>query len=515
MNSVIHILDCIPKRPRGGKVGESWVLIPAYAWQVKLSIEHKTDLNAFEELVLKLLKNANYTTAQLAKMTHLHEDLIDWIRESLANKSLLTESDSTEGIERSPTTDLIGWVLQDPETGSIFSYFSADFKPFKVNANIQANGLIDLEFGDDDNAYTKWASLLLHPSQIPTVPDIQNIIQILNRKSSNEYKARLANLTTLVPEGFIEPKSNYPLKNKYVNRVSFMGNTPSKVWLPTAGVVMKKKPNEWFMCDPVGDGWSKQIKLRIERFEKEGNHTASQLIKVLYGKTTQSDFLQGIDLKENYNLAQQRLTSAFGSRIFDFDAVANQMGYFFASWLILDKFGNQQSINEIEDVCTRGRKVLEALFKQLAKNNPLLDLSSLLVGKNTDNKHFHLVKQHAVEMGYTEDSLVTGVILVSKSWIKQSAEDLSTYYMLSKVIGGLLLQASTQDDHPFRLAAKKAPNLFTEIEFICLQGNPAAHDNSHKPKDQQTVNIEKALSLKDKLINVVRLLLDPEGKIFN
>ena len=513
MNSDLHILDCIPKRPKG-EAAEYWVLVPAYAWQVILSVEHKTDLNAFEELILKLLKNAKYTPDQLAKMTHLHKDLINWIIQDLTNKNLLAKVKSPDGIEQSSTTDLIGWVLQDPETGGFFSYFSSEFRPFKVNQSIQANGLINLEFGDDDKACTKWASLLAHPNQRPT-RDIENVIQILNRKSSKEFKARLTNLMSLVPGEFRTTKPENPLDNKYVHRVSFMGNEPSKVWLPTAGVVMKNS-NNWFICDPVGIGWSEQLKLRMERLEREGDRTASQLIKLLYSKTTQSEFLQGFDFEENKTLAQQRLISAFGSRIFDYEAVAIQMGCFFESWLILDEFGNQQSMNEIEAVCSRGRKVLEALFKQLTKNNPIRDLSLLLVGKNTDNKHFHLVKQHAVAMGYSEDSLVTSVIQVSKSWIKESAEDLSTYYMLAKVIGALLLQATTQEDHPLRLAAKQDPDLFSEFEYICLYiGNPASHDNSHKTKDLRVSSIEDALNLKGKLIKVVRLLLDPKGAIFN
>jgi len=98
------ILNCGPKSPRGKISGDKWFLVPAYAWQVIISSRNNSRLNAFEKLIVRLLKNARYTKKQLVKMTHLDEDLIDRIQTDL---KLQTDSKEQLYIEEICAYDLV------------------------------------------------------------------------------------------------------------------------------------------------------------------------------------------------------------------------------------------------------------------------------------------------------------------------------------------------------------------------------------------------------------------------
>jgi hypothetical protein len=139
-------------------------------------------------------------------------------------------------------------------------------------------------------------------------------------------------------------------------------------------------------------------------------------------------------------------------------------------------------------------------------------LDHLLSGKN-EEEHLNFAITWITQMGYPTEKL-SEVILVKKSWIKKEATDFSNFFSLKNVIGALVIQGISQEDHPLRIGADRDRQFFAHLRRLMELGNSSSHDNSHKSDDKSKLTKEVALSIRDPLTRIVRHLLDPDGTIF-
>ena len=514
------ILNCAPQAPYG-KVDETWVLIPALAWQV-IIVESAIDrLDLFEKVIYDLMKSGDYSVEQLAVFTHLHPDLVIILLEGLHGYGLLdktdegryrafhSKDDATAASENSGT-QTVGWIFQQPWTGRLFPAFFPRLPVQPTSENGQSGGMKKLLFGDEANPLVRQAPALDFPHQRGINPTPRDVIRLFELRRSGEFQERLSDLRRI-------PFKDGPLQEfdykKTVRKVKFLSPEPVPVSLATAGLVFEDAPTDWHVCCPVGTGLSQELRDQVLRCSEAGDYGADAVVKRLCEKTkigniyewrqAQHDFLQH---------ARKETLSTFGPAILEYPELLDQLDAFHDVWARLRGTEGIAPRHFVEFVCSAARKTIEAMVKVSANLRPIANLHVFLVSGN-EVENTRVVQEWLSEIGYVTEG-IDGLFSVSKSWLKNSAGDSGNYYSLKYVIGAIALQGKEQEDHPLRIAVTSNPDFFIQLKRVLELGNSSSHDNSHKSGHNDKLTKDVALSIRGPLIQIIQSMLDPDGTIF-
>lgn len=513
------ILNCAPQAPHG-RSDETWMLLPAHAWQVIIVASALDRLDAFEKVIFELMKSGDYGVEQLATFTHLHPDLVMILLERLQGYGLLEkleerhyrafkpkDDDSTTPVASKNET--VGWVFQQPWTGRLFPFFSPRLAIQPISENGQTNGMKKLLFGDESNPLVRQAPALEFPPQRGINPTPRDVIRLFGLRRSEEFQERVSGLRYIPRKDESTQKFDY---RKSVRKVKFLSPEPVAVYLATAGLVFDDDPTDWHVCCPVGTGLSQELRDQVLRCSESGDPWADAVVKRLCERTRHGNIYEWAQANHDFlQHARRETLTTFGPAIQEYPELLDQLDAFHDLWARLRNTEGEPPRHLLEPVCSAARKTIEALVKVFANKRPITDLHVYLVSKD-ESENTRSVLQWLNETGYNTAG-IDELLLVSKSWLSKSAGDSANYFSLKYVIGAIALQGREQADHPLRISAINNPDLFIQLKRVLSLGNSSSHDNSHKSGHNKLTK-EVALSIRGPLTQIVRNLLDPDGTIF-
>ncbi len=516
----LPILNCAPQAPYGN-ADETWVLLPALAWQV-IIVESAIDrLDAFEKVIFDLMRSGDYDGEQLTAFTHLHPDLVMILLESLRGYGLLGKSDDgkyrafkskddVKAASENSGKQTVGWIFQQPWTGRLYPAFFPRLPIQPISENGHTIGMKKLLFGDESNPLVRQAPALEFPHQRGINPTARDVIRLFELRKSGEFQERISGLR---PIPFKDKTVNQFDYRKTVRRVKFLSPEPLPVYLASAGLVFNDTPSDWHVCCPVGTGLSLELRDQILSCSNDGDFNADAVVKRLCEKTRHGNIYEWAQAQHDFLVhARKETFSTFGSAIEEYPELFEQLNAFHDVWARLRGTEGDAPRHFIEFVCSAARKTIEALVKVFANLRPIADLHIYLVSKNED-ENTKSALEWLSEIGYATAG-VDGLFSVSKSWLVKSADDSANYYSLKFVIGAIVIQGKEQEDHPLRVAAASNPDFFIQLKRVLELGNSSSHDNSHKSGHDDKLTKEVALSIRGPLTQIIRHLLDPDGTIF-
>lgn len=514
------ILNCAPQAPHG-KSDETWMLLPAHAWQVIIVASAIDRLDAFEKVIFDLMRSGDYGIEQLAEFTHLHPDLVMILLEGLHGYGLLEKleerrfrairpKDHDSSTPAESNNETVGWIFQQPWTGRLFPVFSPRLPVQPISDNGQRSGMKKLLFGDESNPLVRQAPALEFPLQRGINPTPRDVIRMFGLRRSEEFQERISGLRYIPRKDGNIQKFDY---RKSVRKVKFLSPEPIPVYFATAGLVFDDEPTDWHVCCPVGTGLSQELRDLVLRCSESGDPGADAVVKRLCERTRHGNIYEWAQAHHDFlQHARKETLKTFGPAIQVYPELLDQMDAFHDLWARLRSTEGEPPRHLIEPVCSAARKTIEALVKVFANQRPITDLHIYLVSKD-ESENTRSVLQWLNETGYVTAG-VDELFLVSKNWLSRSAGDSANYFSLKYVIGAIALQGREQADHPLRIAAKNNPDFFIHLKRVLALGNSSSHDNSHKSGQTNKLNKEVALSIRGPLTQIVRHLLDPNETIF-
>ena len=514
------ILNCAPQAPHG-KSDETWMLLPAHAWQVIIVASALDRLDAFEKVVFDLMRSGDYDVKQLAAFTHLHPDLVVILLERLHGYGLLEKFDERRyrafklknddsSTPADSNNETVGWIFQQPWTGRLFPVFYPRLPIQAISETGQTNGTIKLLFGDESNPLVREAPALEFPPQRGINPSPRDVIRSFGLRKSEEFQERISGLRYIPRKDESTQKFDY---KKSVRKVKFLSPEPVPVYLATAGLVFDDEPTDWHVCCPVGTGLSQELRDQILRCAESGDSRADAVVKRLCDKTKHGNIYEWAQAHHDFlQHARRETLTEFGPSIQDYPELLEQLDAFHDLWARLWNTEGEPPTHLVDPVCSAARKTIEALVKVFANQRPITELHVYLASKD-EVENTRSVLKWLDETGYVTEG-VDELFLVSKSWLSKSAGDSANYFSLKYVIGAIALQGREQADHPLRISAKNNPDFFVQLKHVLALGNSSSHDNSHKSGHNNKLTKEVALYIRGPLTQIVRHLLDPNGTIF-
>jgi hypothetical protein len=363
------ILNCAPQAPQG-KSEETWILLPAHAWQVIIVASALDRLDAFEKVIFDLMRSGEYNTEQLAEFTHLHLDLVMILLERLHGYGLLEKIEERRyrafklkndgsSTPADSNNEIVGWIFQQPWTGRLFPAFSQRLPVQRISENGQTSGMKKLLFGDESNPLVRYAPALKFPPQRGINPTPRDVIRLFDLRRSREFQERISGLRHIpFKDGSIQ---NFDYR-KSVKKVKFLSQEPVSVYLATAGLVLDAEPTDWHVCCPVGTGLSQELRDQVLRCSETGEPGAVAVVNRLCEKTKLGNIYEWAQAHHDFlQHARRETLSVFGTAIQKYPDLLVQLDAFHDLWARLRGTDGEPPMHFLEALCAGARKALESL----------------------------------------------------------------------------------------------------------------------------------------------------------
>jgi hypothetical protein len=334
---------------------------------------------------------------------------------------------------------------------------------------------------------------LPRPDGDPVPPDAREIIRAAGRHG--RLVRRAERLDGWWDEG--EPASE--VRSFDLNRVSSIETMVHSVFLVTYLYVPRDGSEsgfDWHACDFFGRGSNPALRQLIAQVAREEEGLRRVLDRLL-GRTIYGgfeEFRRTIATREHR--AQVLLERALTLDIQQ-HGVRAPLAEALAAWLEVQELGDAAEMWRRRGVLTGCRRVLERLFRDLAKTWPLAGVAERLSREGEVNRA--RVQAAAGTVGFS--SVPDGLLRVTQGQVR-SVTEYRDSWRLQPLVVATLLRAIDDAGHPLYGAARKVPDLLGRIAQVAAQGGEAAHD-----ADEPQFDLAAVEACIDTTITVVGVLL--------
>jgi hypothetical protein len=490
-----------------------YLVWPTAAWRVVAPMPGERRINILQKAVLRTCQSATYTAAEIAARLHLHPDLIEAIGIELVGSGWLDSHEwrpTTKGLavlddEEVAMESLIsGWVFQDPRTGDLWPFFASQLRLQEVEptSNRLRIGLV-LPTKSGTRLQNAWLPEALPP---PGQPSAQAILSAVRRYRRRE---KLKGSMLLLDSGLEDPVGEGSPGS--LSRITFISDQPEPAGLVTYAYVPQTSGLGPQICDPFGFGSAPSMWGSLQQMAQIDEAASGAMRELLQSARVNDAPALEEQLRRHRQMAEAYITERLSLNITTFSAVFTHLADAQQNLDLAQAAGGDPQ-GMLASVMTACRKALEALLKEVARKSPLNGVEKILTG---DAKLDQVTVQGiAASVGFNaplpktlHDSIQgKGSPNDTQKRISDMAKNLKHVYSLQAAIIGMLCACQKDSDHPFRQAARRAPDLLNKIDAIRELGNPASHDESHNPKARRFV-VSEAAHARDLSLEVAACLL--------
>ncbi|MFO8079037.1 MAG: hypothetical protein R6V07_01920, partial [Armatimonadota bacterium] len=351
-----------------------YLLWPAWAYRVVAPRVRRRPLNVFQRAVLGLYRAGVQGEKEVGSKLAIEPDLAAFITDELRNLGFLDLDDvvTKRGLEVLSDDELedsemvAGYVFQDPWNGELWPRFTESLKYCDVEYNDK--GYPRLAFGTAGRPWSR-SAWMVFANDAPSVsrPTPAAVVAAVSgHRKGLRYAAEQPEWQDEVERGdFVPSDAN-------IRRVSFIEERPIPVFLTTY-IYRVPKSADWFASDPFGMGASVRLRRRIEQimptnpvlFERVNRLLGREIDEGLDAHRERMETIRAqAELQVEHRLSLNiRAHSAYQ------DIVNMEFGR-----LEVDGLGESCPAQKIHSTLRSCSQVMEALFAEVAKSNPLGDV---------------------------------------------------------------------------------------------------------------------------------------------
>ena len=495
----------------GGRNDREWLLWPALAFRVVAPELRLHGVNLLQKAVLGVLRASRLTAAELGRRLGVHPELAAFVVTELQIQGRVDDAWTVTGRgvevldeEYEQSTKLVpGWVFRDPWNGSLWPFVAASLE--YAPTELDEGGYPVLMLGSTGRPWRQSAWMQLPPggrsgelSGGAEPPDAREILRAVHRHKRRAQRSR--RLGEWEDEDDTEGTG---ISGLDFNRISVIEPEPEPVFLVSYLYVPRDGDDaDWHACDFFGRGSDpalRRLVVRVADEEKEP-HLARRLNRLL-GRTPHGDFDTSRRAARGRESHARRLAEWALTMNVHHHGVVEPLTETLEGWLELRELGDAARPRHWRNVLTSCRRTLERLFGEVARAWPLAGVAEGL-SRHDKKLNAEVLRAAAVDAGFA-DSAVPEAICHVRHGLVRSVSDYNDSSRLRPLVAATLLRARTEEHHPLRSAARKAPNLLARIERVTKRGGEAAHDNEGGQFDLASATT----SVMDTL-EIVGLLLD-------
>ena len=460
-----------------------WVLWPVFAWRVVAPVPKERKLNLFQRAVLGLARAGVVRFADVADRLLIAPDLAGLVVLELQNMALLdrlgkpTEQGSRmlDDFEQDPPDEAhVGHILTDPFTGKVWPRFLTGDLP-----------IADVEINDDGwpvllsgSAGDPWKDRTF--SMLPTGRDGV----VIARPSARDVLRAARRHRRQRDYDDVDDDRDVPR----LQRVSFVDDRPQPYLLALR--VRRHDSGDWMVDDPFGHGEAIDLRARLE--ERLDSHKGLRTwLAPLVGSDPTAPTLGHLQAEATWKV-EERLTVA----VRQFDAVRERLVAMHRA--LLEAESQDAPPDKWDDVLVKAQRAVERALHTVYGNHR--DASaSLFKNLAHSDKEFNrrLLDTMAADLGF-HAPLPATLSSVRRGKV-QYAEQGGGGSLRPLVVLGLL-SADLDDDHPFRRAARTAPDLLHRLDELATARDRAAHDGAATWPQQVQRHVDTAYAAVEALL---------------
>ena len=511
------VLDFSPYRPATHSIyaRREFILWPAYSYRIVAPRPRNRPLNLLQRAVLNLCRAGVRELEEMGKKLAIHRDLAAVVFLELENLALLTKTGApTEKGLRTLAEDIdesydmiTGHVFQNPWGGELWPRFVDRLQYCEVE--YKENGFPRLQRGARGNpaSFEAYAVLPLEcMSPKPKPPEIVDAVARHARASQHReelWEEEDEHDLELVPS----------FSGQSIQKVSFIEDTPSPVYLTTYLYSPKDAPSEWDVCDPFGLGVSQRLRGWIEDVMRKDN----RLFEIVAG-FAKSDIENGL---EKHNLWLEKLRQVAVSSIEQRFSTEMRRHALFEPLVQMEcaaqealSLGENCPVYKLKSSLRSCLSTIEALFRAMEGGHPLNDVWKLVyvkrVNQNSGKEIWYpqrekrivqaMYLQAAKDVGF--DGPFPEAMLNTEPKVIKSVAEYGIFWKLRALVVATVFAAWNNPKHPLHTAAVRMPGMLREINEIANQGGKAGHSNDEKN------TLEDLKSTRERTFNVVEVCFD-------
>ncbi len=504
-----------PHANPGRRNDREWLLWPARAFRVVAPELRPHGVNLLQKAVLGVLRASRLTADELGARLGVHPELAAFVAMELHTQGRIDDTWTVTGRgievleeEHEHSTKLApGWVFRDPWNGSLWPFVAASLE--YAPTELDERGHPVLMFGSTGRPWRQSAWMQFPPggrggelsdggSGGADPPDAREILRAVRRHKRRAQRSR--RLDEWQNEDDTEAAGVSGLD---FNRISVIEPEPEPVFLVSFLYVPQDEDDaDWHACDFFGRGSDpglRRLVVRVADEEKEP-HLARRLNRLL-GRTPHGDFDTFRRAARSRESHARRLAEWALTMDVHHHGVVEPLTETLEGWLELRDLGDAAGRRHRRNVLTSCRRTLERLFRDVAVAWPLAGVAA---GLSREDKEVNakVLRAAAVDVGFA-DLAVPKAICRVRHGLVQSVSDYPDSPRLRPLVAATLLRARTEEQHPLRSAARKAPDLLARVERVTKHGGEAAHNNEGGQFDMAS-----ATATVEDTLEIVGLLLD-------
>ena len=516
----------------GGRNDREWLLWPARAFRVVAPELRPRGVNLLQKAVLGVLRASRLTAAELGRRLGVHPELAAFVVTELQTQGRVDDAWTVtrRGVEvleeeHDQSTELApGWVFRDPWSGSLWPFVAASLE--YAPTELDERGYPVLMLGKTGRPWLQSAWMQLPPggrsgelsdgaSGAAEPPDAREILRAVHRHKRRAQRSRRLGEW----ENEDDDTEGTAVSGLDFNRISVIEPEPEPVFLVSYLYVPRDGYDaDWHACDFFGRGSDPALRRLVVRVaDDEREPRLARRLNRLLGRTPHCDFDTFRRAARGWESCARRLAEWALTMNVHHYGVVEPLTETLEGWLEMRDLGDAAGPRHWRNVLTSCRRTLERLFRDVAKAWPLAgveeglsrhdrkvneEVPPMVNQKKQPNVNQEKLRASAVDVGFAGDAVPEALCNVRYGLVR-SVSKYTDSSRLRPLVAATLLRASTEEHHPLRSAARKAPNLLSRIERVTKRGGEAAHDNVGGQFDIDSATT----SVKDTLA-IVGLLLD-------
>lgn len=363
-----EVVDFGPS-PHEGALEKAYLFWPALAYRVTAPQVTPNECDLFQVAIMKLLRAGIMERERIADLLSIHPELVLHIIVNLHQKEFI--DDSLRGLTGKGLKELDGEVTMDMEmvTGYVFQDPWGKVWPgFRISldrCDIKTKDKRGFEITSDKSTIgapkSHWTEAI-YPKGV-TLPSLPSSVDILNAINEACDKGDDLGIS-------ISP-------DEKIQKVEYLDETPTPVFLKTIIYFGKSKSQDWFACDPFGRKESPFLRSIIKKV-KEGNKQVANFIERFErkfedchwekGKAGRKEFQEMLEVK-----AKKEVVRRMTEGVSEFTSVRKQLVEMEKKWLEeLDTPSNDGE--RLKEIFKYSRISFEAMLKSWASEYSLKGL---------------------------------------------------------------------------------------------------------------------------------------------
>ena len=489
------VLNFGPRRPREHTKRTSWeyILWPAWSYRVVAPRVRDRQLNMFQRAVLGLCKAGQQDFTSIGQRLSIHPDLAAFILVELCDLGYVDGDGlaTDQGLrvledDAHDVHDMVaGYVFQDPWTGDLWPRFVEQLD--YCDLEFDESGFPKLLLGTTGKPWRQGAFMVL-PNGAPT-PTQPSPAKVVSAVAGHRKGMRYADDLSEWEDDLGQP--GYSPSTVHIDRVSFIEEEPTPVFLMTYLYLTESSSSagDWHACDPFGLGASVRLRRRVEQVMQEEPNLYN-VVNRLVGRVLHDG------LEEQRRWVEQLRTMAaievegrLGVNIRTHPAFEQILSMEFARQET-SLLGRDCPESKLQAALRECVKVLEMLLAEIGQRYSLINAIERVrvtkidrrtgrrsVGLQQDKRWLQaLFNAAAKDIGFLVP-LPKAMLFATAGKIQAAAQP-GGHWQLRPLLVATLLAVDSHRDHPFRRAARIAPDLLDKIDTIATKGGGAGHADS-------------------------------------